>query len=213
MRNIIYSILLFAFVSISCNDEITNPQLVKTIIVNSTDQYLPSKVGNYWNYIDSLYQENKFTVTNHRTTIIKEEVIDNKTWYTIDNLLIGMMSFGYYYWLDNKIYSRFVTWTPNYYTEGVKIIPAKEFGINYGMTISSDTGGIFVFAIHYKKNYKVNNFIFSEYFEYSYSGGLEEYKVIIVPGIGVVDFYEIGQDYPGRKGFILRSSIENYSIN
>lgn len=45
-----------------------------------------------------------------------------------------------------------------------------------------------------------------------YCTGLELHKVFIVPGVGVVDYQVIGQDYPGRKGYILRSLLGNYSL-
>lgn len=208
----VYPLLIVTLISISCKEEIVSPQAITTIVVNPTDQFLPTKVGNSWNYIDSLYQDNKLTVTNHKTSITSEEIINNKTWYRIEDLDIGLMSFGIFFWSNNKIYSRFVTWTPNVYSEGVKIIPAVEFGTNYGMMISSDTGGIFVYAIHHKKKYVIKNYIFTEYFEYIFSGGLELYRVIIVPGVGVVDYFVIGQDYPGRKGYTNRSSLEYFSL-
>lgn len=151
MKKVVLLILVIIIISYSCKDEIVSPKVVTTIVVNSNDQFLPTKVGNSWTYIDSLFQDEKLTVTSHKTEITSEEIINTKTWYRIDGLNIGMMSFSLYYWSNNKIYSRFVTWTPNEYTEGVKIIPAVEYGIAYGMTIGSDTGALFVYAIHHKK--------------------------------------------------------------
>lgn len=212
MKKSISLLILATILIISCKDEVVTPTTNNIVVVNPTDQYFPSTVGNTWNYVDSLIYDNRVEVSNHETKIVKEEIIKNKLWYLVEGLDIGQMSFGYYYWQENKIYSRFRTWEPNQYTDGLKLIAAVKYGKAYPMIIGSDTGGLFVYAVHYKKNYAVKNFIFTEYFEYTYSTGLEIHKVIIVPGVGIVDYQKLAQDYTGRQGYFYRSTLEKYSL-
>jgi hypothetical protein len=212
MKKDISLVILATILIVSCKDEIVTPSTSNIVVVNPSDQYFPTAIGNTWNYVDSLIYDDHAEVSTHETKIVKDETIKNKLWHIVDGLDIGQMSFSYFYWQDNKIYSRFVTWVPNEYTEGVKLIAAVKYGKAYPMVLGSDTEGIFVYAVHYKKNYAIKNFIFTEYFEYTYNTGLEIHKVIIVPGVGVVDYQKLAQDYPGRQGYFYRSTLEKYSI-
>ena len=213
MKIIIVSILiliLFAF----CNDNITEPNNVVFIKVNPSDDLIPSKLGNYWIYVDTLIDGNSWKYGKYNTTISSQEIIEGKTFFTVDNLDIGNMSFSKYTIDDKKIYSQFPTWVPNQYAIKLKLIPATLEGTMFETAIASDTGGDIVFAKHYQSEYKAGNYIFSEYFEYKSERPGSKYQVIIIPGIGVVDYYLEFVGVPRRTNvFKYHSSLISYKLN
>ncbi len=204
MRKVL-SIIIFVFLLISCKENVNSPIEENIVQVNIADDLIPSKIGNEWVYEDTLRYPDHWSYSTFNTKISKEEMIEGKRFYEINELFLGIMGLGKYTIQNGKIYKRLIG-SRGQDTVRIKYVPATLESVTYSMAISGDNNDVLVTAKHIKAKYKVGTLIFSEYFQYTCNYSNYYYKLIIVPGVGVVDYFLTSDNS------YLRTSLIKYTF-
>lgn len=204
MRKVLL-ITAFVFLLSSCKENVNSPIEENIVQVNVAEDLIPSKIGNEWIYEDTLRYPDHWSNSTYNIKISTEEMIEGKRYYEMNELFLGIMSLGKYTIHDGKIYKKLIG-SRGQDTVRIKYVPATLEGVTYSMAISGDNNDAFVFAKHIKTKYKVGELTFSEYFQYTCDNSNYHYKLIIVPGIGIVDYFlTSGNSY-------LHTRLIKYSI-
>jgi len=204
LKNFFYLFIFTSFFLFSNCSDTTEPELSSTGLI-------PLKVGNTWNYKLTVYDSTEVFLYDEEQTssIIKDTIINNSTWYTYDSTPTGIWfsnnTTGY--WVQVKVTTGLV---PNDTSRVVYRFPT-QVGDIYGdiesplEVISTDENitvpsGTFK-AIHIRTTLPSStNYL------------LDSQETYIVPNIGIVKVMQIGKVANGNKFVVYKNELLSYSL-
>jgi len=167
-------------------------------------------VGNYWIYADSLFTNDTVLIGIDTVSITGYKIVNgNKRWQLNYSFATSLL-------MPEFLIKNDSVFTPQYTRTGHEVlglifIPPKDSTVFYSMMLGGDA--FLSSSVSLKKEkYSVPAGSFDSYALYVYDGGLEKDAHVIVPEVGIVNRTLEGLAYPGRAGFVHKSTLIRYNL-
>jgi len=175
-------------------------------------EIIPLKMGNSWSYVRTAYDSTGIVrySENLTSTINKDKVIDELTWYGYNDTPVGV-------WFANKSdgYWVFARWNNGSNIVDTMLLVYKCTPIvaevydfpSFRREVVAINELISVPACSFKTIHYVDTFIDSSNYL------LQSGETFIAKGIGIIKRVQIGRKYYGTKFVVFEEELENCTLN